>query len=113
MQCAPWQSAQTLYAAPLVALSPGCAAHSKSKLRRSAVECAKLQIVDAMANPDHFAILSDGEKWRADHPELDTSEAWTADIRRTRHIGDFTGWDQHSGYITAFWVVGTGFESRT
>jgi hypothetical protein len=30
------------------------------------------------------------------------NQAWAADIRRTRHIGDFAGWDQHAKYIKAF-----------
>jgi hypothetical protein len=39
---------------------------------------------------------------RLDDDVIHTDEAWAADIRRTRHIGDFTGWDQHSKYIKAF-----------
>jgi hypothetical protein len=33
---------------------------------------------------------------------MSTNEAWAADIRRTRHIGDFAGWDQHATYSKAF-----------
>ena len=29
-------------------------------------------------------------------------EAWAAEIRRTRHIGDFTRWKDHDAYTTAF-----------
>lgn len=33
---------------------------------------------------------------------MDTEEAWAATIRRTRHIGDFTGWKDHYSYKKAF-----------
>ena len=39
---------------------------------------------------------------RLDDVIMKTDEAWAADIRRTRHIGDFTGWADHGLYITAF-----------
>jgi hypothetical protein len=39
---------------------------------------------------------------RLDNAVMDTSEAWAADIRRTRHIGDFTGWKDHDSYAKAF-----------
>ena len=39
---------------------------------------------------------------RLDDAVMETSEAWAADIRRTRHIGDFTGWQQHARYMKAF-----------
>jgi hypothetical protein len=39
---------------------------------------------------------------RLDDSIMDTNEAWAADIRRTRHIGDFTQWEQHSEYTKAF-----------
>jgi uncharacterized protein YjbI with pentapeptide repeats len=39
---------------------------------------------------------------RLDDAAMSTNEAWTADIRRTRHIGDFNGWHQHGKYIKAF-----------
>jgi hypothetical protein len=39
---------------------------------------------------------------RLDNAVMDTGEAWAADIRRTRHIGDFTGWDQHAKHVKAF-----------
>jgi uncharacterized protein YjbI with pentapeptide repeats len=38
---------------------------------------------------------------RLDDAVMDTNEAWAADIRRTRHIGDFTGWDQHAKHLKA------------
>jgi hypothetical protein len=34
-------------------------------------------------------------EWKAD-------EAWAADIRRTRHIGDFRGWKDHDSYRKSF-----------
>ena len=39
---------------------------------------------------------------RLDNTVMDTSEAWAADIRRTRHIGDFTDWKNHDAYQKAF-----------
>jgi hypothetical protein len=39
---------------------------------------------------------------RLDDAVMNTSEAWAADIRRTRHIGDFTKWELHSEYTKAF-----------
>lgn len=39
---------------------------------------------------------------RLDDAVMETEEAWAADIRRTRHIGDFTGWKDHDNYKTAF-----------
>jgi hypothetical protein len=33
---------------------------------------------------------------------LKTDQAWAADIRRTRHIGDFTNWKNHDAYQKAF-----------
>jgi hypothetical protein len=38
---------------------------------------------------------------RLDDAVMDTNEAWAADIRRSRHIGDFTRWEQHAGYSHA------------
>ena len=39
---------------------------------------------------------------RLDDAVLVTEEAWAADIRRTRHIGDFRGWRKHDRYEKAF-----------
>lgn len=39
---------------------------------------------------------------RIDDPVMVTNQAWAADIRRTRHIGDFTRWKDHDAYTTAF-----------
>jgi hypothetical protein len=39
---------------------------------------------------------------RLDETVMDTSIAWAADIRRTRHIGDFTRWQEHNEYKKAF-----------
>jgi hypothetical protein len=37
-----------------------------------------------------------------DQDVIDTNQAWAADIRRTRHIGDFSGWEEYSRYMKAF-----------
>jgi uncharacterized protein YjbI with pentapeptide repeats len=39
---------------------------------------------------------------RLDNDVMETDQAWAADIRRTRHIGNFTGWQDQSGYVKAF-----------
>jgi len=39
---------------------------------------------------------------RLDDDVMETSESWAADIRRTRHIGDMTGWKDHDSYAKAF-----------
>ena len=33
---------------------------------------------------------------------METDQAWAADIRRSRHIGDFTQWKDHDAYQKAF-----------
>jgi hypothetical protein len=33
---------------------------------------------------------------------MQTDQAWAADIRRTRHIGDFRNWKNHDEYQKAF-----------
>ncbi len=33
---------------------------------------------------------------------MKTSQAWVADIRRKRHMGDFTRWHDHNSYQKAF-----------
>lgn len=33
---------------------------------------------------------------------MEAEEAWAADIRRTRNIGDFSGWKAHDKYKKAF-----------
>jgi hypothetical protein len=35
---------------------------------------------------------------RVDDAVMDTTEQWAHDIRRTRHIGDFTRWKEHDAY---------------
>lgn len=35
---------------------------------------------------------------RLDNAVMETTQAWAADIRRTRHMGDFTRWKDHDGY---------------
>jgi hypothetical protein len=39
---------------------------------------------------------------RLDDAVMDTPKAWAADIRRQRHIGDFSGWKDHDSYKKAF-----------
>jgi hypothetical protein len=39
---------------------------------------------------------------RLDDAVMDTDQAWAADIRRTRHIGDFHNWKDHDLYKKAF-----------
>ena len=39
---------------------------------------------------------------RLDDSVTKTKQAWAADIRRTRHIGDFRGWKNHDSYQKAF-----------
>ena len=39
---------------------------------------------------------------RLDDAVMETNEAWAADIRRTRHIGDFCHWKNHDSYKNAF-----------
>jgi hypothetical protein len=38
---------------------------------------------------------------RVDDAVKDTTEQWAADIKRTRHIGDFTRWKEHDAYSKA------------
>ncbi len=39
---------------------------------------------------------------RLDNGVKETDEAWAADIRRTRHIGDFSDWKNHDSYQEGF-----------
>jgi hypothetical protein len=39
---------------------------------------------------------------RLDDSVMETSQAWAADIRRRRHIGDFSAWKDHDAYQKAF-----------
>jgi hypothetical protein len=39
---------------------------------------------------------------RLDDAVMETDQAWAADIRRTRHIGDFRDWKNHDSYKKAF-----------
>lgn len=39
---------------------------------------------------------------RLDEAVMATDQAWAADIRRTRHIGDFRDWKNHDSYKKAF-----------
>jgi hypothetical protein len=38
---------------------------------------------------------------RIDDAVMDTTEQWADDIKRTRHIGDFTRWKEHDAYTKA------------
>jgi hypothetical protein len=39
---------------------------------------------------------------RLDNAVMETDEAWAADIRRRRHIGDFSEWKNHDSYQERF-----------
>jgi hypothetical protein len=39
---------------------------------------------------------------RLDEAVMETDQAWAADVRRTRQIGDFTHWKDHDAYQQAF-----------
>jgi hypothetical protein len=39
---------------------------------------------------------------RIDDTVMNAPPAWAADIRRTRHIGDFRDWELHTAYLKAF-----------
>lgn len=39
---------------------------------------------------------------RLDDDVMQTNQSWAADIRRTRHIGDFTNWSSHESYKKTF-----------
>ena len=39
---------------------------------------------------------------RVDDAVMDTTEQWAHDIKRTRHIGDFSRWKDHDAYQKAF-----------
>ena len=39
---------------------------------------------------------------RLDSAVMDTDQAWAADIRRTRHVGDFSRWKDYDAYQKAF-----------
>lgn len=39
---------------------------------------------------------------RLDNAVMEANQAWAADIRRTRHIGDFTKWKNHDAYKKTF-----------
>ena len=39
---------------------------------------------------------------RLDDAVMNATKAWAADLRRTRHIGDFTNWTDHDSYQQAF-----------
>jgi hypothetical protein len=39
---------------------------------------------------------------RLDDAVMQTSQAWAATLRRTRHIGDFTEWTKPEVYQSAF-----------
>jgi hypothetical protein len=39
---------------------------------------------------------------RLDEIIMETDQSWAAEIRRTRHIGDFSQWKDHDAYQQAF-----------
>ena len=39
---------------------------------------------------------------RLDDAVMDTEKAWAANLRRSRHIGDFTNWKDNDSYQNAF-----------
>jgi hypothetical protein len=39
---------------------------------------------------------------RLDDAVMDTDRAWAANLRRSRHMGDFTKWEDHDSYQNAF-----------
>jgi uncharacterized protein YjbI with pentapeptide repeats len=39
---------------------------------------------------------------RLDEAVMESNTGWAADIKRTRHIGDFRGWKDHDAYSKAF-----------
>jgi hypothetical protein len=39
---------------------------------------------------------------KIDHAVEDTNRVWARQIKRTRHIGDFTQWKEHDAYQQAF-----------
>jgi hypothetical protein len=39
---------------------------------------------------------------RIDDAVMSAPQPWAADIRRSRHIGDFRGWKDHDSYQKAF-----------
>lgn len=39
---------------------------------------------------------------RLDNTVMNSTTAWAAHIKRTRHIGDFTNWKSHDNYQQAF-----------
>jgi TIR domain len=43
---------------------------------------------------------------RLDDTVMKTTQAWAADVRRTRHIGDFTQWKKHDQFEKVFALAG-------
>jgi hypothetical protein len=39
---------------------------------------------------------------RLDEAVMETDQSWAAEIRRSRHIGDFSRWKDHDSYQKAF-----------
>ena len=43
---------------------------------------------------------------RLDDALMDAEEPWAAEIRRTRHVGDFRKWKEHDEFQTALvWLL--------
>jgi hypothetical protein len=49
-----------------------------------------------MARGRHREVLPSNQE--AGDAVMETGKAWAADIRRTRHIGDFREWKGHDNY---------------
>jgi uncharacterized protein YjbI with pentapeptide repeats len=50
---------------------------------------------------------------RLDDAVMETHQAWAADVRRTRHIGDFREWKNHESYKKAFERLLRDLQSET
>jgi TIR domain/Pentapeptide repeats (8 copies) len=49
---------------------------------------------------------------RIDNAVMNAPQSWAADIRRTRHIGDFSSWKDRSSYLKAFERLLRDLESK-
>jgi len=49
---------------------------------------------------------------KLDEAVMQTNLPWAANIRRTRHVGDFTKWKNHDNYWKAFSRLLTALQSE-
>jgi hypothetical protein len=49
---------------------------------------------------------------RIDEAAMDAEVAWAMHVRRTRHIGDFSGWKNHDAYHGALTRLLRDLEGR-